>query len=225
MNNFDKNITETKILHVPILNLQTAEDEFEKIKKVGQFGAIAEINEINWLEKFPKNLHTDVYVSHDNETLFLLYRVYGERIKAAFTQDFDPVWKDSCVEFFSQRDGEKVYRNIECNILGAILFSERENRNSSKNLIEDATAICRQTQIKHKYEGYTQTADWIAFLQIPKQVIGFKKEERLSKQILKANFYKCGDETPEPHYLSWNKIDLPKPDFHVPQFFGILQFE
>jgi hypothetical protein len=40
-----------------------------------------------------------------------------------------------------------------------------------------------------------------------------------------ANFYKCGDETPEPHFLSWNPIDLPKPNFHVPQFFGQLELE
>jgi hypothetical protein len=39
-------------------------------------------------------------------------------------------------------------------------------------------------------------------------------------QRLKANFYKCADKTKRPHFLSWQPIDLPKPDFHCPQFFG-----
>lgn len=216
---------ENKALHIPCLDLQTAEDEFDKIKKVRRFGAKAEINQINWKEKFPKNVQTEFFVSHDNETLYILFQVYGEKIRANNSEDFGSVWEDSCVEFFSQRDGEKVYRNLECNILGTILFAERESRESSKRLTEEVKTIVRYTQVKHKYENDRQTADWLAFLQIPKTVIGFKKEEKLSNQILKANFYKCGDETPEPHYLSWNPIDLPEPNFHVPQFFGTLKFE
>ena len=41
--------------------------------------------------------------------------------------------------------------------------------------------------------------------------------------VLYANFYKCGDDTPQPHFISWSPIDLPKPDFHAPQFFGVLE--
>ncbi len=216
---------ESNVLNIPCLDLQTAEDEFDKIKRVRRFGAKAEINQINWKEKFPKNVQTDFFVSHDNETLYILFQVYGEKIRANNTEDFGSVWEDSCVEFFSQRDGEKVYRNLECNILGTILFAERESRESSNRLTEEVKTISRYTQIERKYENGRQTADWFAFLQIPKTVIGFKKDEKLSNQILKANFYKCGDETPEPHYLSWNPIDLSEPNFHVPQFFGTLKFE
>jgi hypothetical protein len=41
-------------------------------------------------------------------------------------------------------------------------------------------------------------------------------------ETIRANFYKCGDLTAHPHFLSWNPIDLPKPDFHRPEFFGTL---
>ena len=40
-----------------------------------------------------------------------------------------------------------------------------------------------------------------------------------------ANFYKCGDKLQTPHFLSWNRIDLPSPNFHRPDFFGTLEFE
>ena len=42
---------------------------------------------------------------------------------------------------------------------------------------------------------------------------------------MKANFYKCGDRLKQQHYLSWNPIDLPRPNFHCPEFFGELTFE
>ena len=46
----------------------------------------------------------------------------------------------------------------------------------------------------------------------------------LSGLQMRANFYKCGDKTSRPHFLSWNPIDVPSPDFHRPDFFGQLAF-
>ena len=43
--------------------------------------------------------------------------------------------------------------------------------------------------------------------------------------IWRGNFYQCGDKTSNPHYLTWSIVDNNKPDFHLPQFFGILKFE
>lgn len=43
--------------------------------------------------------------------------------------------------------------------------------------------------------------------------------------IWRANFYQCADKTSNPHYLTWSIVDNNKPDFHLPQFFGILKFE
>jgi hypothetical protein len=40
----------------------------------------------------------------------------------------------------------------------------------------------------------------------------------------RANFYKCGDDLPEPHFLAWNMINTEEPDFHRPEFFGTLEF-
>ena len=37
--------------------------------------------------------------------------------------------------------------------------------------------------------------------------------ENLPKKI-RANFYKCGDKTAHPHYVSWAPINTPQPDFH-----------
>ena len=37
---------------------------------------------------------------------------------------------------------------------------------------------------------------------------------------LRANVYKCGDDLPVPHFISWSPIHTPEPSFHQPTFFG-----
>jgi hypothetical protein len=41
----------------------------------------------------------------------------------------------------------------------------------------------------------------------------------------KANFYKIGNETSNPHWLTWLFVNHPEPDFHKPEYFGSLIFE
>jgi hypothetical protein len=48
--------------------------------------------------------------------------------------------------------------------------------------------------------------------------------ETVDGKTIKGNFYKCGDKTSVPHFLSWNPIILPSPDFHRPDFFGEFSF-
>jgi hypothetical protein len=40
--------------------------------------------------------------------------------------------------------------------------------------------------------------------------------------IMRGNFYKCGDETKQPHYLAWNPVVSEEPDFHLSKSFGNL---
>ena len=60
-------------------------------------------------------------------------------------------------------------------------------------------------------------------------LIGFgpsrEGRERAHGLHVKGNVYKCGDMLPHPHFLSFFPINLPKPDFHRPDFFGDVVFE
>jgi hypothetical protein len=38
-----------------------------------------------------------------------------------------------------------------------------------------------------------------------------------------ANFYKCGDKTSHPHWISWAPVD--QLNFHLPRCFGPIVFE
>ena len=215
-----------KTLSVPVQNLSLYEADSEKMRFILKEGVEANIDQVNWQDQFPKELPVTVHVAHDNEKLYLLYSVMGEQLRAVNIEDFNPVWQDSCVEFFMQRDGEADYRNFECNVLGSLLSRKHESRDKGEvQSKEIMSSITRFSTIQHRYENGNEVSDWTMFLGIPKKALGFDDDEKLSGQKIRANFYKCGDETPEPHYLSWNPIELPSPNFHVPQFFGLLEFE
>jgi len=47
--------------------------------------------------------------------------------------------------------------------------------------------------------------------------------EQGSAGIRRANFYKCGNETSHPHWLSW--MPLAERNFHDPSSFGQLVFD
>ena len=74
------------------------------------------------------------------------------------------------------------------------------------------------TQSFEEKSGYFE---WSLTVAIPFEQIGFIPQK---DEMLEANFYKCGDETVTPHYLSWNLIQSDKPNFHLPEFFGLINF-
>ncbi|NLA63391.1 MAG: hypothetical protein GX857_09255 [Bacteroidales bacterium] len=214
------------VLIIPNQPIATCETIFDKIKLLNKVGLCLDINELNWPISFPKLLPVTVHIAHNNQQVYLYYQVQGEELRAINTKDFMSVWEDSCVEFFVQRKGDKVYRNFEFNAHGVLLASKRESRESATELSEELmSSIYRFTTIQHVYKEGVQLSNWTLYAEIPKEALGFTATENLSEQAISANFYKCGDETSEPHFISWNPIDTPKPDFHVPQFFGDLIFE
>jgi hypothetical protein len=213
-------------LVIPKQNISQYETVFDKIKLLNEAGLHLSIDNVNWPNEFPKTLPVSVHVAHDNKKIYLYYQVEGEELRAVNTKDFMSVWEDSCVEFFMQREGGDEYRNFECNVLGVLLTRIHESReNGVSQSDEIMSSIYRYSTIAHRYEDGKQVSDWTMYLEIPKKALGFGESESLSGQKIRANFYKCGDKTPEPHYLSWNPIDLPQPNFHVPNFFGLLELE
>lgn len=146
-------------------------------------------------------------------------------IKATYTEMNDPVYKDSCLELFlaPAPHASEHYFNFELNPLGTLLLSYGKDRFERERIGQDD--FKRYFQIKpeiHEHGG--QVLGWSVEFVIPHSFIrryipAFKPEPRA---VMKGNFYKCGDETQTPHYGCWNHIDLPKPNFHVPAFFGKL---
>lgn len=183
---------------------------------------ILKIDNVNWPDSFPEKPEVTVEVSNDHEFLYLHYHVRGEQLRAVTTEDQGAVWEDSCVEFFCQVPGDKHYMNFECNCIGAMVGSRRLGRAEEvvKFSPEEMAQIERRcTYPRELIEEQDGLHEWDVELKIPLTLI-FREQAPVFPQVLRANFYKCADKTKKPHFLSWQPIPLPKPDFHCPQFFG-----
>ena len=185
------------------------------------------INNVNWQDRFPYRPETRVVVSNDHEYLYLHYFVKGEQLRAVTTEDQGPVWEDSCVEFFCQVPGDNHYMNFECNCIGAMVASRRISRTEDvRPLSPDEMAQIRRhcTYPRQAFQEKDGMFEWEVELQIPLSLI-FREQAPVFPQKLRANFYKCGDKTKNPHFVSWNPILLPNPNFHCPEFFGEIVLE
>lgn len=177
---------------------------------------------VNWPEQFPYCPLTSVDIDNDKEYLYLHYHVEGKQLRALALNDQEPVWEDSCVEFFCRVPGDDRYMNIETNCIGTVVASRRLSRNDDVRPLspDELQSIRRRTSLPHeRIDERDGDFSWDVELDIPLTLI-FGGQPLCFPLTLMANFYKCADKTKLPHFVSWQPIDLPKPDFHCPQFFA-----
>ena len=182
------------------------------------------INNVNW-EEFPYQPIAVVDVARTDKNLYLRYFVKGNSLKASHIEDGSPVHKDSCVEFFVKPPrGQHNYINFEFNCIGTCDAAYRQSKTEKVGFSEEEYAqIRRHSSLEKKvFEEETGVHSWELTVAIPFSLIGINPK-KLPEKIL-VNFYKCADETQDPHFLSWAPINLPEPNFHCPDFFGELYF-
>jgi len=184
------------------------------------------IAQLNWPEEWPVLPKTEVEITRSETHLVLHYRVEQDYIRAVATEDQQAVWEDSCVEFFCQKEGEDTYMNFETNCMGVMVASRRRSR--TEDVVpftpEQMATIARWSSLGARRAITDMDAekhDWQVEIRIP-WVLILGEEKPQFPVHLKANFYKCGDKTRLPHFVSWQPIDAPQPDFHRPECFGDL---
>jgi hypothetical protein len=180
-------------------------------------------------EHFPL---TEAKIAYDNLAIYVIFRVKDKYVKAVHNKHQDPVYKDSCVEFFfsPEENTGKGYFNLEMNCGGTMLFHHQTAKRT--NQLPIAEEDVQEVEVAHSLPATVdpeieEETTWCVEYRIPFSVLGsyrdFSSPEKGS--IWRANLYKCADETSHPHWLTWAPIDLPGPDFHQPDFFGILEFQ
>ena len=143
-----------------------------------------------------------------------------ENPKAIYDKYNDPVYKDSCLEFFVRFNSESPkYMNFEMNSNGAFLAAVRTDR-ANKTPINMLAPLPKVTATK-------ENGSWSVEVFFSNDFIGktFGKFSFARGEQIKGNFYKCGDETEIPHFGMWSPVDNATPDFHRPEFFGTLIIE
>ncbi|EJW90343.1 hypothetical protein EVA_21550 [gut metagenome] len=211
----DLNVKKVSAAHIPVEAIPALLDE-EKI-------AFQSIATVNWAD-FPYAPEVQFRIAYTQDAILLHYKVKEASVRAVAGRDNGPVWEDACVEFFSVPAGDGIYYNVECNCAGALLVaagSGREERQHAPQEVLDK--VQRWASLgREPFEERLGDCTWEVALIIPFTTFFLHKITSLEGKTIRANFYKCGDKLQTPHFLSWNPIDLPSPNFHCPQFFGTL---
>lgn len=184
-------------------------------------GARFDVDCVNWPEAFPYAPLCGGRIARTQDALVVDFRVSGLDLRARNTEDNGRQWEDSCVEVFIQDPEDGNYYNFEINALGKVLACTGPDRhNRIPRPAEEMEQILRFTQMEGGPLEQEGIHTWRVGVVIPFRLLGIDPE-RLPRSI-RANFYKCGDKTAHPHFLSWSPVETPKPDFHRPEFFGEL---
>ena len=130
-------------------------------------------------------------------------------------------YQDSCMEFFVCPDPHsKTYFNIEFNPNCCLYLGVGTSRYDLMRLLLPGENPL-DAAVSRTEDG------WQLTYKIPVSFIRrfFPEFKAETGAMMRGNFYKCGDCTPQAHYYSWNPVELNSPDFHCPEFFGKLYFE
>jgi hypothetical protein len=162
---------------------------------------------------------TTARLAADDDSLFVFMETDETDLRSE-TKGFGSVYTDSCMEFFllPDPDNSPRYLNWEFNPAGGMYLSIGTCRD------DRATTAQENYRELFKVKTAVHTKGWNLEYQIPLSFLRgfFPLLELKTGRVMRGNFYKCGDKTVHPHFGCWSPIDLPKPDFHCPDFFGTL---
>ncbi len=210
-----------KTINVPKI---TQAEDLDKI-----FATLPEhtIGSCNWPEQFPYTPEAAFRIFHDGKNVYIKFTVTENDIKAAVTEDQGRTWTDPCVEFFVSPQGNLDYYNFECTCIGKLLLAwhpaDAPKEAASMNVINSVKRF--PSLGTEPFELRKGEHSWSVIEIIPATALFRSGIESFDGKEMGANFYKCGDELPTPHFLSWNPIEWAEPSFHRPEQFGKLIFE
>jgi hypothetical protein len=168
---------------------------------------------------------------YDTENLYVIFLVKDCFVRC-ITKDFNgPVWEDSCVEFFFSPDTDfsERYFNLEVNCGGTPLMHYNTIPGKDIRLIDPADIT--EIEIAHSLPQVidpeiTEPVTWTVEYRIPVKML--RKYSPVTSPEpgveWRANFYKIAENCSSPHYITWSVVSNEKPNFHLPQFFGLLKF-
>ena len=173
-------------------------------------------------------------VVHDGENLYVRFDVEDRFVRSVQTAYQSPVCTDSCVEFFVEPVAGRGYFTFEVNAGGALLLY----------YIEDATRVpggfARFTKVPEAWGRRVEIRPSLPAVVEPEVAgpITWQMRYKVPVALFEAfagpvacgggavwrgNFYKCGDKTSHPHWLSWAPVTSL--NFHLPACFGTLTLE
>ena len=175
------------------------------------------VDEHLWLAPVP--IAMTAQLCYDEARLYVRLCAREANIRAEHDAPMSMVCEDSCMEFFFTPDPDNLrYFNFEINPNGRTYIGLCRSNPDHVRLAPLDEDVLLQKRMQRTPDG------WQACYRIPLDFIRlfFPDFSLRSGAVLRGNFYKCGDLTVQPHYIAWNRVDSPRPDFHLPEYFGLL---
>ncbi|WP_235941112.1 carbohydrate-binding family 9-like protein [Cyclobacterium roseum] len=175
---------------------------------------------------------TQVKLRYDKQNIYGIFKVEDRFVQALVQEINGPVSTDSCVEFFFSPDVSKPleYFNLEINAAGVPLFHHVTSPRKEYEVVN--SELIKKIEIAHSLPGEVipeikEATTWYIEFRLPVELL--KQYRTITSPapgvVWKANFYKTGSRTSNPHYITWNEVINQRPDFHLPKYFGNLIFQ
>lgn len=174
------------------------------------YANIASVDKINWQE-FKRAPKTTAKLLYNDYGIYVYMETDEKPLLARFSAQNDRVCQDSCMEFFVRPNENNLkYMNFEFNPFGTMFLAIRTSRFDPVNPERDKKYF--------NVKSYVDDKTWVLQFCVPFEFIDEAFGGHTKKMY--GNFYKCGNDTVEKHYLSYYPIKTQKPDYHRPDFFG-----
>lgn len=175
---------------------------------------------------------TEAKACYDTANVYVIFQVHDKYVKSTVTEINGHVSGDSCVEFFFSPDADhpERYFNLEVNAGGIpLMFFVTTPWTEFVRLPADAI---KEIEIAHSLPAVvdpeiSDEVTWTIEYRIPlKMLKRFTKVTAPDAGVAwRANFYKTGSKTSNPHYYTWSPVENAVPNFHLPAYFGRIVFK
>lgn len=174
------------------------------------------IDTVNWLEC--NHISAQAQICWDPEALYVRLEATEAQIRMEERGPVAMPCLDSCLEFFFSPADRVDYLNFEFNPNCALWLGYGTcGKDLIRLLVPDIQELFNP-QVEFTAGGWGITYK-IPFAFVRRFFREFTPAEGVQ---MRANAYKCGSKTVNPHYLSWNPMTSQTPDFHCPKDYGIL---
>jgi len=217
---------EMKKLLIKHLKTTSATPMEEISSLLDKLGKGTSISTINW-EEYDYQPEVKFNIAYSVGELYIKYYVTEDYVMAQKSESNQSVCQDSCVEFFVTPISDGPYYNFEFNPIGTCLLGKGNDRHDSNVQNPELIKMIRRLSSlgTEPFDEKKGKQSWTLTIAIPHEILFNDPLPELSGKVIRANFYKCGDSLSKMHYLTWNPVETENPDYHQPEYFGVLEFE
>lgn len=170
----------------------------------------------------PQTIHAYAQVCYNADALLVHLWAKEPHIRAVEQGLLGDPNQDSCLSFFFRPlSGDPRYLSFAFNPNGCMYLGLGRSVHDLTRLLPERTdmlfrPIAQRTE--HGWEIYFQIPGVFIQRFFPNFFIGPGK-------FIRANCYKSGDLTTQPHYYAWNPVGGEEFTFHCPDYFGLMKLE